>query len=686
MKPTMLILKFILVLSLWVAGVGLLPPQTAAQDDGGFTYAGTIDAPAFPNTVDWINVTEPLTFEDLQGKIVILDFWTYGCINCIHVIPDLKRLEAEYPDELVVIGVHSAKFDNEGQTDNIRQIVQRYGVTHPVINDSEFVVWSRYSVQAWPTLVLIDPMGKYVGSRAGEGVYEVFKPIVETMVSEYNVAGLLNLAPLPQLAPELDSREATALLYPGKVLADVAGNRLIVSDSSHNRLVVSTLDTFDDTQVIGSTEAGFVDGDFATARFRSPQGLALDGDTLYVADTENHAIRVVDFATQTVSTLVGTGEQADTYPPVGGTAPNVKLSSPWDLTLYNNILYVAMAGPHQLWRIDLATGVTEAHAGNGGENIIDGALAQAQLAQPSGIDTDGTLLYFADSEASGIRSAAIDLNGRVTTIVGTGLFDFGDVDGVGDDVRLQHPLGVVVAPDGLLYVADTYNNKIKTINPTTRESLTFAGTGAPALVDGDFAAASFYEPGGLDYADGKLYVADTNNHAIRIIDLAEGIVRTVEFVDPTVLMPTPETPTVSLPENPFAPQSDVVKISPIEVAPGEGTLVFDVRLPDGYKLNALAPFTAQTSNTSNVIIAAEYQDYQQIVPDLPVSVPVTFSEGLDELKANMTVYWCEAINETLCFVSRFTFQVPVTVSSDATTTSVVMSNELVPPAIENSFP
>jgi thiol-disulfide isomerase/thioredoxin len=669
---------------------GLPSRLIQAQDDSEFTYAGDVDAPAFPDGLEWLNVSEPLSIADLEGKIVLLDFWTYGCINCMHIIPDLHRLEAEFGDDLVVIGVHSAKFENEGQIDNIRNIVQRYEVTHPVVNDVDFRIWQQYGVNAWPTLVVIDPLGKVVGGNAGEGVYPIFQPVLSIMQQEYGDAGLLDDTPLPMLAPELDNRVATALNYPGKVLADPATNRLIISDTTNHRLIVTDLNNVDNFVVIGSGQAGFANGTFEESAFDGPQGVALDGDLLYVADTNNHAIRVIDLKLRTVATLTGTGEQATRYPPAPGRVPNVALSSPWDLTLNDGSLYIAMAGPHQLWRIDLQSGEVVPYAGSGREGIVDAPLGSAELAQPSGIDTDGELLYFADAEVSAIRSASLDRDGDVNTIVGTGLFDFGDADGVGDEVLLQHALGVTVGPDGLLYVADTYNNKIKVINPETRESTTLAGNGEPDFVDGTLEEARFYEPGGIDYADGKLYIADTNNHAIRIIDLAEGTVSTVTFSDPTVLIPidSGDDATVANPDDDttfYGLEDTVIELDAQTVTAGEGELVFDVTMPDDYKLNDQAPFTVISPEDDTVSISEEFLDYREVLPELPLHIPVTFNEGTTVYSTDLTIYWCEAVRETLCFVERVTLSVPVTVSADGETSELLLSYDLVPPDAASDF-
>lgn len=691
MKRTHLILSGLLVLAL-VAGLASIFANdfnlTNAQGDD-FTYAGEVDAPDFPADLDWLNVSEPLTMDELEGKIVLLDFWTYGCINCIHIIPDLHRLEEEFGADLVVIGVHSAKFANESETDNIREIVQRYGVTHPVVNDNEFAIWRTYGVRAWPTLVLIDPTGKVVGYRSGEGIYELFQPIIDTMVTEYGEAGLIDSTPLAKLAPEVAEREQVMLNYPGKVFADVEGNRLIVSDSSNHRIVVSSLDTFDNIQLIGTGQPGFVDGAADVAQFDMPQGLAVSGDTLFVADTANHAIRAVDLTTGEVTTAAGTGEQANRYPPAGGTAPDVALSSPWDLVYYDGALYIAMAGPHQLWKLDLATNEIGPYAGNAREDIIDGPLGDAQLAQPSGITTNGEILYFADSEVSAIRSADLDPNGDVETIVGTGLFDFGDVDGQGDEVRLQHALGVTVGPDGLLYVADTYNSKIKLIDPAERTSVTFAGTGDETLLDGDLTEAAFFEPGGLHYAGGKIYVADTNNHAIRIIDLDTNTVSTVEYADPTMLVversaPSDDADVAGLDEEAVdfaATNENVITFPLMTVQAGEGDIVFDIQMPEGYKLNDAAPFTVFNPEDEHVTVDEEFLIYQQVLPELPVRIPATFSPGQTEFSTDVTVYWCEAVNYTLCFVENVTFTVPVLVADTASETDLTLTHVLVPPEL-----
>ena len=437
----------------------------------------------------------------------------------MHLFPQLRKLEKKYSRELTVIGVHSAKFTAEKETENLRLAVLRYEIEHPVVNDRDFQVWQQYSIRAWPTLMFIDPAGNIVGKHEGEISADVFDRVIEDLVSVYDGQGLMERRDL-DFKLEREKEWERPLSFPGKLLVDVPGNRLIVADSNHNRIVVTTL-TGDVVQVVGSGERGFADGPLDAARFFDPQGLAIFGDRLYVADTKNHAIRLVDLQSREVTTLAGTGEQATSFHD-GGEGRLVALNSPWDLALGMNgdrdTLYIAMAGFHQLWRLDLKDGTARPHAGSGRERIVDGPLASAQLAQPSGLVTDGQKLFFTDSETSAIRSADLVGGGEVKTIVGTDLFTFGDVDGTGDEVRLQHPVGLDVS-EGVLYVADTYNNKIKRVDPVTRSAAGLIGSGQPGHRDGSPDSAMFHEPGGISVADGKLYVADTNNHAVRVASL-----------------------------------------------------------------------------------------------------------------------------------------------------------------------
>jgi sugar lactone lactonase YvrE len=501
----------------------------------GFEFEA-VRAPELRGTA-WLNTTRPLTLADLRGKLVLLDFWTYCCINCLHVLEDLKYLEHKYVDQpFVVVGVHSPKFPQEDDAESVRQAIVRYGIPHPVLLDSGRKTWEAYAVRGWPTLVLLDPRGYILGRVSGEGNRERLDGAIGQALELLAQAEVLDEHALPiRLESETGAMDAASpLLFPGKVLADAASGTLYITDTGHHRLVRAKLDGTQ-AETIGGGEPGAEDGGLAAATFRAPQGLALDAahGWLYVADTGNHLLRRVDLAADTVTTVAGTGAQGLRVRE-GGAALETPLNSPWDVCLLGGKLYIAMAGPHQIWVYDPARETVELFAGNGAEGRADGPAAQASFAQPSGIATDGTRLYVADSEISCVRMIELDGAGgpRVRTLAGGDLFQFGDRDGRGDQARMQHPLGLAWAPvgvpgGGFVYVADTYNHKLRRLEPAMRELATFTGRGGAGDVDGPPATARFSEPSGLSYADGQLYVADTNNHTIRVATLRDRRVRTL---------------------------------------------------------------------------------------------------------------------------------------------------------------
>lgn len=510
-----------------------------AQEDGPFTRR--LDVPDFPRGMEWLN-TKPLSKRDLKGKFVLLDFWTYCCINCMHILPELAKLEKQYPDELVVIGVHSAKFDEEKDTNNIREAILRYEIAHPVVNDADHKIWDSMGVNSWPTILMLDPEGKAVWGRSGEFKAAEVEAVLKKAIPYYRKKGLIDKKPI---AFELEAEKvaATPLHFPGKVLADEKSDRLFIADSNHNRIVVTSLDG-KLQHVIGSGAIGKEDGTFETATFNHPQGMALNGETLYVADNENHMIRKVDLENKKVVTISGNGNQASGRFHSRGLPKGIELSSPWDLWIHDGWLYIAMAGPHQIWRMDLDEKTMTIHAGNGREDIVDGPLLPSapfapdscSFAQPSGLSSDGKWLFVADSEGSSIRAVPFDGKKECRTVVGTAdlpggrLFAFGDIDGPARKARLQHCLGVVYEA-GKIYVADTYNNKIRVVDAEKGYVDTLVGTGKPGHDD---EAGTFDEPAGISFAAGKLFVADTNNHLIRTVDLATKKVQTlvIEGLEP----------------------------------------------------------------------------------------------------------------------------------------------------------
>ncbi|MGW2636355.1 thioredoxin-like domain-containing protein [Streptomyces sp. NPDC001348] len=430
-----------------------------------------VRAPELVGKGGWLNTGgQQYSLADLRGRIVLLDFWTFCCINCLHVLDELRELEEKHRDTVVIIGVHSPKFVHEAEHQAVVDAVERYGVEHPVLDDPELATWKQYAVRAWPTLVVIDPEGYVVAQHAGEGHAHAIERLVTELEAEHEAKGTLRRGDGPYVAPE---PQPTSLRFPGKALLLPSGN-FLVSDTTRHQLVELEADGETVVRRIGTGGRGFADGSAEQASFSEPQGLALleGGDRVVVADTVNHALRRLDLATGEVTTLAGTGKQWWQGSPTSGPAREVDLSSPWDVAVFGGRVWIAMAGVHQLWAYDPAEGTVAVTAGTTNEGLVDGPGAEAWFAQPSGLAATADRLWLADSETSALRW--VDLEGQVHTAVGTGLFDFGHRDGAAEQALLQHPLGVTALPDGSVAVADTYNHALRRYDPATGEVTTLA--------------------------------------------------------------------------------------------------------------------------------------------------------------------------------------------------------------------
>ncbi|WP_121010504.1 NHL domain-containing thioredoxin family protein [Saccharothrix australiensis] len=448
----------------------------------------------------WLNTAGPLKLEDLRGKVVLLDFWTFCCINCLHVLDELRPLETEFEDVLVTIGVHSPKFAHEADPDALRAAVERYEVHHPVLDDPELTTWQNYAVKAWPTLALVDPEGYVVHVAAGEGHVDALRQIVTELVAEHEAKGTLHRGDGPYVPP---APADTELRFPAKAVV-TPRNTLLVSDSAHHSLVELDLDGETVLRRIGTGERGRRDGVEPT--FSEPAGLALlppdvaaeVGYHVVVADTVNHLLRGLDLDTGEVTTVAGTGEQwrdGDT----DGPADAIHLTSPWDVAWWEPAggVAIALAGNHTLGLFKPVERRLERLAGTTVEGLGDGPREEAFFAQTSGLAADGDRLWLVDSETSALRYLE---HGEVRTAVGKGLFDFGHRDGPADQALLQHPLGVAVLPDGAVAVADTYNGAIRRYDPATDEVSTLA--------------TDVREPSDVLFVDGELVVVASAAHRL----------------------------------------------------------------------------------------------------------------------------------------------------------------------------
>ncbi|MFD4948460.1 NHL domain-containing thioredoxin family protein [Streptomyces sp. NPDC058239] len=588
-----------------------------------------VRAPELIGKGGWLNTgDQQYTLADLRGRIVILDFWTFCCVNCLHVLDELRELEEKHRDTVVIIGVHSPKFVHEAEHQAVVDAVERYEVHHPVLDDPELATWKQYAVRAWPTLVVIDPEGYVVAQHAGEGHAHAIAKLVEELEAEHGAKGTLRRGDGPYVAPE---PVATHLRFPGKALLLPDGG-FLVSDTTRHRLVEIERDSETVRRHVGTGDRGFADGGPEEVRFSEPQGLAVLPDgRIAVADTVNHAIRALDLTTGMTTTLAGTGRQWWQGSPTTGPAREVDLSSPWDVAWFADRLWIAMAGVHQLWTYDPATETVRVAAGTTNEGLVDGPADEAWFAQPSGLATsaDGERLWVADSETSALRYVERDGTGfAVRTAVGTGLFDFGHRDGAADQALLQHPLGVTALPDGSVAVSDTYNHALRRYDPARGEVTTLA--------------TDLREPSDAVLVEGDLVVVESARHRLTRLRLPEEAVR-------------------------VAGQAHHTQRAATEIAPG--TLRLDVvfQAPAGQKLDTrYGPSTRLlVSATPPELLAEGSGPGTDLFRDLVLADGVT--EGVLHVSAMAASCDDDPENEyPACHVHQQDWGVPVRVSAEGT--------------------
>lgn len=494
------------------------------EDDLENNMLGMVRAPEIAREGQtWFNVAEPLSLAELGGRMVILDFWTLCCVNCLHVLETLRLLEKAFPEEVVVIGVHSPKFEAEKDPERVRQAILRYGIKHPVVHDPERGLWQQYAIKAWPTLVFLSPQGTVIGMHSGEPELNELLRAVNNVLDKFKIEGLIEPIGIEQRRERLPHRR---LSHPGKIkpLRLANGEKCwALADSGHSQIVLLN-DQGQEISRFGSGRRGLIDGPAEQARFRRPQGLICGDGVIYVADTGNHTLRAIDLATDTVRTIAGTGERGRPLPATSAPAAETALASPWDLALVEDQLYFANAGTHQIGCLDLSDMSVFRLAGLGTEALRDGRADEALLAQPSGLalTEDVEMLVFADAETSAIRVVELAHDEQVATLTGTGLFEFGHANGPLAEARFQHPLAVADGGERRLYVADSYNDRIRVLDIVSGTASDLDDPDGPdgAFTCADGACTPLSEPAGL-WADGehRLLVVDTNNHRVLEYDL-----------------------------------------------------------------------------------------------------------------------------------------------------------------------
>lgn len=588
-------------------------------------------APPFPQDATWRNVSTPWTWEDLQGRVVLLVFWRAADASTIQALRDAVGLAAR-SDAAVAIGVHCPGMPGERRAETLDAALGRYGIETPVVHDEEGAMAEALGVGDLPAVILVDAEGRTVLGATGAGLGDPLREAVDDLV-----ASSRDLDPSPLPGRAVDERLDPVIAHPSGLAVD--DGRVAVADAGHDRVVVLDRDR-NVRRVIGGTP-GLEDGAFAEARLRCPHGLALDGEVLYVADTGNHAVRAIDLAEERVETVAGDGTMLR-GPHRVGQGPFEKLAWPWDLCLHEERLHVAMAAAHQVWRVDPADGIADAYAGTGDAKVKDGSRQDAKFAQPTGICTDGQDLFVADALGCAIRRIEVG-RGRVETLVGARIGGWGDVDGPARRARLQHPTGLAWR-DGALHVADTYNHKVKRYSPAADEVVTLTGSKTPGWTDGDAGEARWDMPEAVASFDEGLLVADVAGHVIREVD-DRGRTGTWTLLGVDRLAPPG--------------QGGPVATDPVELVPGTAEIVVDVRLPDGMVLAPGVRIGKEVEAGDPDVVSPVQMTVD--VETASFGVPVRTKPGRTDLAVDLGLRYCMKGRPQRVFADRIRLQVPVRV-------------------------
>jgi thiol-disulfide isomerase/thioredoxin len=590
----------------------------------------------------WLNSSRDIKAKDLKNRIILLDFWTYACVNCLHMIPEINNLEMEFDNKLTVIGIHSGKFDNEKETSSIKKAILKYDITHPVVNDADFTIWDRFKVSSWPTLILIDPEGRIVKKYEGEVSSDLIRKDVKKLVKKYKYQ--LNSTGLP-IVLEKNKIVDNVLNFPAKI-AYAQGfsyenisktNALVIANTGKNNIIFTTLNGKTLLE-IGSGDVGFGDGDFDNASFNSPRGLLFKNNILYVADTGNHSLRKVDLKSGKVTTIIGNGKRGQIIDG-NNKIKDVSLASPWDLEFFpdtNNII-IANAGSHQLLKYNISRKTISSFVGNGYEDLIDGKYPKNSLAQPSGLSAYLDKLYFVDSESSALR--VVDKNGKLSTLIGKGLFDFGYKNGNSKDALMQHPVGLSATSSGI-YIADTHNHVIRKYNLKTKQIYDYSG-GLKGSGVGNRKDTRYDEPEAIIAVKNKFYVADTNNNRIIELSLNGSLSRLIDII------PQLKMPTEGLLE--YLPNLTTIYSQKVKENE-EVMLVFDMK--KGWKINQSAPSffnLVEIKNKQDAHLIASFSD--SIISSGSVKLPKMSAENQYYIQG--TVYYCEDKDDSLCLIKSF---------------------------------
>lgn len=594
---------------------------------------------------NWLNVERALQPSDLKNRVILLDFWSYSCVSCIQSLPDIKKLEEKFGNKLTVIGVHSRKFDNERNIKSIKKAILKYDITHPVINDADLNIWNSFDVKAWPTYVLLDIRGRIVETYVGESKFSQMAKDVSRLISKYKYQ--INRDQLPIL-PEKYNRIGNVLEFPTKLAysKDFSFSRvknlpaIFIANSGGNNVIVSSL-SGDVIAKIGSGEAGFADGSFEMASFRSPQGLLYQNNKLYVADAGNHALREIDFKTKKVSTLIGSGKKGASFNSKDKvSADRIDLASPLDLEFFpdRNHIVIANSGTHQIVSYHIKKKTLSVLAGNGSEGFKDGRGQESNLSQTSDMSVFKNKLYFIDSGSSSLR--VLDKNNKVKTLIGDSLGESGYKNGSKKDALMQHPLALMADNTGI-YISDSFNHKLRKYSLESGKIKDVVGKLQRGDGVGSKDKTEFDEPEGMIAIRDRIYIADTNNNRILSIQRSSNVSEILNVMPPLKL--SKESFLEYLP--------NLQRDSDIKVKTGV-PITLAVNLKEGWKINEAGPSfinLLEKVRDDQVNLVANFD--WRVVKMKEMKLPKLNVEN--EYILQGVIYYCEDKKNALCRVKSY---------------------------------
>ena len=369
------------------------------------------------DNANWVQGKPILISSDMK-KPLLLDFWTFGCMNCLNIIPDLKLLENMFGDDLDIVSIHTPKFEKEQNIKSLKKSLDFLDISHSVIADNDACLWDAYAVKAWPTWILVDPSGYVALHEQGEGHLQKFAQAIQSFID----------VPAKE-EPFVSTKKDMSVI-------EVSKDWMTIGCQSE-------LDIY-----TGDKKVKTVKG------FSMISGLLIVDDTVFVADRYRGEVSIIDLNSYAQKILVK------------------GLRAPYGLEFIHSNLFISLAGSHKITVVNLDTLQTQEIAGNGFEGLRDGVGDQVLLAQPQALAFDEDRLWFLDTETSSLRYM---LGREVFTEFGEGLFSFGDDN---KKLLLQHPQDMTLGRYGdgcgvgRLFIADTYNDKIKVYDPEDKSMQT----------------------------------------------------------------------------------------------------------------------------------------------------------------------------------------------------------------------